>query len=296
MSDEKPRVTVVIPAYNEEGAIAEDLGSLKALLDNTHLAYEIVVVNDGSTDRTAEEAGKVSGIRLLSHQRNRGYGAALKTGIRAAETDIIVITDADGTYPPRYIPELVATVEAGSDMAVGARTGDNVAIPLIRRPAKWFLNTLANYLAGQKIPDLNSGLRAFRKTGVTPFFPILPSGFSFTTTITLAMLCNDYQVTYHPIDYLKRTGSSKIRPIKDTYNFLVLILRTICYFNPLKVFMPPALLMIAVAAGKIIQGIVTEGSLGHGYGKWVLAAVQMLGIGAVADMVAKLIGSRGRDT
>lgn len=287
-----PRVSVVVPAYNEEGAIAEDMRNLLKVLGDSGLSFEVVVVNDGSKDRTEEEARKVAGLRITSHSHNRGYGAALKTGIRAARGEIIVITDADGTYPPRYIPELVAAVEAGSDMAVGARTGKGAQIPSIRKPAKWFLAQLANYLAGRRIPDLNSGLRAFRKADVVKFFPILPSGFSFTTTITLGMLCNDYEVTYHPIEYLHRIGSSKIRPIRDTYNFIILIVRTICYFNPLKVFIPPALFMVLVGFAKIGHGIVIGHDLGHGWAKWFLAAVQMAGIGAVADMVAKLVGSR----
>jgi glycosyltransferase involved in cell wall biosynthesis len=291
-TDGCPRVTVVVPAYNEEGAIAEDMRSLLEVLGATDLRFEVVVVNDGSKDRTEEEARKVPGLRLLSHSHNRGYGAALKTGIRAARGEVIVITDADGTYPPRYIPELVGAIEAGSDMAVGARTGKGAQIPSIRKPAKWFLAKLANYLAGRQIPDLNSGQRAFRKADVVKFFPILPSGFSFTTTITLAMMCNDYEVTYHPIEYLHRIGTSKIRPIRDTYNFIVLIVRTICYFNPLKVFIPPALFMVLVGFAKIGHGIVIGHDLGHGWAKWFLAAVQMAGIGAVADMVAKLVGSR----
>jgi len=288
-------VTVVVPAYNEEGAIAEDLVNLRTTMDNSGLSYEIVVVNDGSEDQTAQEAEKVDGIRLLHHRRNMGYGASLKTGIWEAEGDIVVITDADGTYPPRYIPELVQAVQNGSDMAVGARISADAAIPFIRRPAKWCLAKLASYLAEQPIPDLNSGLRAFRKAQVIKFFSILPSGFSFTTTITLAMLCNGFSVTYHSIEYLHRVGRSKIRPIQDTYNFIVLILRTICYFNPLKVFVPPALLFALVGTVKLVHGIIWEHDISQGEEIALMGAAQMLAIGMVADMVSKLIGARARD-
>jgi hypothetical protein len=147
-----------------------------------------------------------------------------------------VITDADGTYPAGSIPVLLG--ELGEyDMVVGARIGEHVAIPLVRRPAKWFLRKLASYLAGRQIPDLNSGLRVMRKPLVKRFEHLLPSGFSFTTTITLASLCSGSLVRYSPIDYHKRIGDSKIRP-GHAVEFLLLILRTIVYFNPLKIFIP----------------------------------------------------------
>ena len=147
-----------------------------------------------------------------------------------------MITDADGSYPAELIPVLLRDL-GEYDMVVGARVGEHVAIPLIRRPAKWFLRKLASYLAGRAIPDLNSGLRVMRKPLVTRFEHLLPSGFSFTTTITIAALCSGSLVRYCPIDYHKRIGESKIRPT-HTVEFLLLILRTIVYFNPLKVFIP----------------------------------------------------------
>src|SRR5262249_22502084 len=156
--------------------------------------HEIIVVDDGSKDKTrraAEEAGAV----VLRHPRNRGYGASLKTGITVAAYDVICITDADGTYPVERIPELLAELRT-ADMVVGARTGARVAIPLIRKPAKWVLNRLANYITSTKIPDLNSGLRLFRRDAALQYFHMLPDQFSFTTTITMAMLCDKYAVTY----------------------------------------------------------------------------------------------------
>lgn len=148
-----------------------------------------------------------------------------------------MITDADGTYPNKEIPRLLEHVDQ-YDMVVGSRTGKDVNIPLYRRPAKRFLSMLANYLSGTKIPDLNSGMRIFRKEDAKKFFNILPSGFSFTTTITLAYLSNGMLIKYVPIDYYERHGKSKIKPFKDGFNFILLIVRTITYFNPLKVFFP----------------------------------------------------------
>jgi glycosyltransferase involved in cell wall biosynthesis len=168
----------------------------------------------------------------------------LKTGFARAQHDVVVITDGDGTYPEAKIADLLARIDDGAEMAVGSRTGADVHIPLVRRPAKAFLRWLASYLAGTNIPDLNSGLRAMRRELVLRYRPILPDGFSFTTTITLASLTNDHRVDYVPIDYAKRSGRSKIRPIRDTLGFTQLIVRTVLYFNPLKVLYPVAGLVL----------------------------------------------------
>jgi glycosyltransferase involved in cell wall biosynthesis len=179
----------------------------------------------------------------------------LKTGIRNARFDLICITDADGTYPNERIPELVHALTANKrDMVVGSRTGKNVSIPLIRKPAKWAINRLANFVAGETIPDLNSGLRVFRKEIAYRFFSILPDGFSFTTTITLGMLSNGYSVEYVPIDYHARVGKSKIKPIRDTLNFTQLVLRIALYFAPLKLFLP---LSVFVFLSALVWGFIS---------------------------------------
>jgi len=228
-------VSVVIPAFDEEGAIEESVRNVLSVMGDLGIDFELIVVNDGSSDRTGE-LSKAAGAQVLMLPENRGYGAALKAGIARAKHEIIVITDADGTYPAESIPVLLGNL-GEYDMVVGARIGENVAIPLVRRPAKWFLRRLASYLAGRAIPDLNSGLRVMRKSLVKRFEHLLPSGFSFTTTITLASLCSGALVRYSPIDYHERIGESKIRPTHAA-EFLLLILRTIVYFNPLKVFLP----------------------------------------------------------
>jgi glycosyltransferase involved in cell wall biosynthesis len=225
--------TIVVPAFNEEGCIREVIHEIREALAG--LEYELIVVDDGSSDRTAERAEE-AGAEVLQQPLNRGYGSSLKEGIRKARYDRIVITDADGTYPADAIPSLVEGLDRW-EMVVGARVGENVAIPLVRRPAKWLLGKIASYLAGRRIPDLNSGLRAMRKPLVLRYFHLLPPGFSFTTTITLSALCRDHLVHYQKIDYRPRVGDSKIRP-RHAFDFLILILRTIVYFNPLKVFLP----------------------------------------------------------
>jgi glycosyltransferase involved in cell wall biosynthesis len=285
MGVEQPPVTIVVPAFNEEGGIGPVLAELHRL-DRT---WEVLVVDDGSTDRTAELAEQ-AGARVIRHRTNRGYGASLKTGIRHARAPWIVITDADGTYPNERIPELVRGLEA-DHMVVGARTGSKVHIPLIRRPAKWLLNRLANYLSETRIPDLNSGLRAFRKEDVTRFLGILPSGFSFTTTITLAFHVNDLYVRYIPVDYHKRAGRSKIRPVQDTLNFAALILRTILYFRPLKIFLPMSLfLFLAAGAVFLYSWVWTPKIMDASVVILLASSVQMAAIGLLADLIDKRAG------
>jgi len=240
-------LSIVIPAYNEEEAISswyEEMVKFLGLIDINH---EILIVDDGSTDRTAEIANKLKDARLIRHQVNRGYGAALKTGIAEATGNFVLIIDADGTYPAAEIPRLVSLM-TNYDMVVGARTGQSVVIPLYRRPAKWFLSHLANYLSGTNIPDLNSGMRIFKRQVARRYFGILPNGFSFTTTITLAYHSDGLAVKYVPINYRRRAGSSKIKPFRDGFNFILLIVRSITYFNPLKVFIP-------VASGLLLASI-----------------------------------------
>lgn len=280
-------VSIVVPAYNEEGAIAESLHGLHQALGAVPWRYEVIVVDDGCSDGTVCRAESVPGITVVSHGRNRGYGAALKTGIRRAKGEVIIIMDADGTYPAHFIPTLIDELQ-DADMVVGSRTGAISKIPAIRKPAKWFLNRLASFLAETEIPDLNSGLRAFRKDAVTQFFGILPSGFSFTTTITLAMLCNDYRVKYIPINYEQRVGRSKIKPIQDTYRFILLVLRTVCLFNPLKVFMPPALLLVLLGVARLVYNAIMIHHVAGTELLFIISGFQLGAIALLAEVVTKV--------
>jgi len=287
MDNKNEMVSVVIPAYNEEEGISKVLTDLKTILDSTHLQYEIIVVDDGSSDKTAEIVQKQDFIRLIQHPINRGYGAALKNGIKSANGDWILITDADGTYPNKYIPELLKYSDE-YDMVVGARTGENVSIPLYRRPAKLFLTKLANYLVGTKIPDLNSGMRLFRKKDSMKYFHILPSGFSFTTTITLSYLSDGFLVKYVPIDYHERHGSSKIKPFRNGMNFILLILKAITYFNPLKVFLPISFIMLLAAALLFWYTAFVFGKLADiSVIVLIVASIQICLFGLLADLIVK---------
>ncbi len=246
------QVSVVIPVYNEESEIGGVLHSLINIIKSQELPWEIIVVDDCSHDKTPEIVRKFD-VQLIRHERNRGYGAALKTGIRHTRYEIIAITDGDGTYPVERLPELVGFI-GEYDMAVASRTGNKIHMPLLRRFPKWLLKKYANYLVHDNIPDLNSGLRVFKKDIFEKFWRILPPGFSFTTTITLAFLSNDYQIKYLPIDYYKG-GKSKIRPIRDTVNFFTLITKTSLYFNPLRIYVPIAVFLLFLGAILIVYDV-----------------------------------------
>lgn len=280
-------VSIIIPAFNEEMAVRETVIELRRLFDVTDIDAEIIVVDDGSKDKTAREA-KAAGARVIQHRSNRGYGASLKTGIIAASHNIIAITDADGTYPAKYLPELLSELEH-ADMIVGSRTGADVHIPISRMPAKWFLRIMANYVANTKIPDLNSGLRVFRRDVAVQYFAILSDQFSFTTTITLALLCDKYAVTYIPIDYRKRQGKSKIVPW-DAGSFAILIFRVAMLFRPLRVFIPLAIFCIGYGVIKTAVDMTRDPNISASAILAFVSALIMVFTGMLGDAVATRLG------
>jgi glycosyltransferase involved in cell wall biosynthesis len=280
-------LSVVVPAFNEDGGIGTVLQQLQRTLASTEIPYEIIVVDDGSTDRTAEVAGSVPGVRVLHHRQNRGYGASIKSGIRYARYEIVCITDADGTYPNNRIPDLLTVLITNNcDMVVGARVGEKVAIPLVRRPAKWAISQLARVIAGTSIPDINSGLRIFKRTIIRRFYRVLPDGFSFTTTITLGMLANDYSVSFTPIEYYPRVGKSKIKPIRDTLNFVQLILRIALYFSPLKIFLPLSgfFLLLGLTWGALSY-LLFDRIADASMAVIIMTAIQIAVVGLLADLI-----------
>ena len=275
-------VTVLIPAFNEEESITATVEAIGKFRNQVR-ALEIIVINDGSSDRTGEIVRGLP-VTLIEHETNSGYGAALKNGLRQALHDYILIADADGTYPLEDIPRLLEEA-ANYAMVVGARTGEIVQVPPLRKPGKWIITRLAEYLSNRKIPDLNSGFRVFRKDVALRFITLYPDGFSFTTTITLAMLTNHYKVKFLPINYHRRVGKSSIKPLRDFTNFTILIIRICAYFKPLNVFVPPALLLILTG---VVKGAIDYHNQGHlGLFGIVLAltGVQMLFIGLLADLI-----------
>ena len=238
--------SLVIPAYNKEHRIISTLNNLRASLDRYGCEYEIIVVDDASSDGTSDLLRSQLDVRTMKHQRHRGYGAALKTAIRQAKYPLIVITDADGIYPNEIIPQLVTLMsQAGVDMIVPVLVGVNVEYSNFQKISNWFLIRFAEWITVSSIPDLNSGLRVFRKDVAEKLFNILPDTFIFNTTLALAMLTNNYTVHYEPISDRYGVEQRKNQPIKDTVGQIELIIHTGIYIAPLRFLLPVAGLFFA---------------------------------------------------
>jgi polyisoprenyl-phosphate glycosyltransferase len=283
-----PDVTVVLPCYNERDHVELEIKRIRAALEAAGMTYELLCIDDGSTDGTREVLEGIDDIRTILFPRNQGSGTARRIGTQQARGQVVVWTDADMTYPNERIPELVAELDDSYDQVVGARRSEAGTYKLFRVPAKWAIRKLASFLTGTDIPDLNSGLRAFKRAVAEPYLRLLPPGFSCVTTITLAFLSNGHPVKYVPIDYFKRAGRSKFHPFRDAYNYLIQVLRMVMYFNPLRVLMPVALTLLAatfVKAGvdlMIHQLRVTGSTVLVG-----LAAFNIMAIALLADLVVR---------
>ncbi len=287
--DTTPNVSIVIPAFNEENGLPDVLKNLRAWLQR---GAEIIVVDDGSTDDTARVASE-GGARVIRHRNNKGYGAALKVGIRAAEREIVVTFDADGQFDTNEIEKLVNALN-DCDMAVGVRP-QGAGSPTLRKPGKWLLGKTANYLAQTDIPDLNCGFRALRVETAKRFLNLLPNGFSFTTTLTLAMFKDGYNVAYLPITVHPRTtGTSSVR-VADGFSTLLLIIRIIALFDPLKVFLPASALLFLIGILYSIFDSIAFARLNIAAGAVVLfvSAVMVFMFGILADQVSAI--RRGQD-
>jgi glycosyltransferase involved in cell wall biosynthesis len=279
-----PDLAVILPAFNEAPGIAETLTRVRQVLTDFPFSSEIIVVDDGSTDGTAERAA-AAGVRVITHHWNRGYGAALKSGILASTAPAILIMDADCTYPPDAIPRLYAKLDK-AEMVVGSRWLRSEGVAWVRRPGKWLLNRFASYLVCRRIPDLNSGQRVMKRQTVLRYMHLCPSGFSFTSTITLAMIANGHNVVYEPIEYAKRTGESKIRA-SHFASFILLVVRSVVLFNPLKVFLPVGAFLFLVGVVKLIQDLYLD-NLSETAVMAFLSAITVWSVGLLADMIARL--------
>ncbi len=285
------KISVVIPAYNEEEAIGKVLQELIETLRGGPCPWEVIVVDDGSSDRTGDIASRFSEVKVIRHPHNMGGGLARNTGIRAASGDIVVIADGDGTYPVQDIPRLVEGLE-GCDMVVGARIREAGTLKFLRVPSKFFIRKLAEFISGSRIPDLNSGMRAFKREAILPYLHMLPHGHSWVSTVTLTFLTNGHPVKYVPIDYYPRKGKSTFHPIKDTGNYIMTVFRTITWFSPLKVFLPLASLLFLTGLGKLIADVVRYNwRVTASTVMLVLGGLQILVLGLIADMIAKRSGS-----
>ena len=289
------KTSIIIPCYNEKHAIRETIECIWTVVRKSDIKnVEIIAVNDGSTDGSEHVLNSLAAesqageLLVIHHNRNQGYGAALKTGIRRSQSDYICITDADGTYPNERIPELIRKITSNDlDMVVGARIGENVDYSKIRSIPKMILVPWVSFLCGTEVPDMNSGLRIFRRDRSLHFLKLLPDGFSFTTTITICLLRNRYAVEFIPISYTKRIGKSHIKPIRDTLRFTQLILRTGMYFAPMRLLAP---LIAALAALFTISAIYDLTALNNLTDKTVLLGFASLNVflfALLADMIDK---------
>jgi glycosyltransferase involved in cell wall biosynthesis len=281
-------VSIVLPVFNEEGHLDEEIERIRKTMDDSDYSYEIIVVDDGSTDGSGERLRQIDGIRLIQFATNRGSGSARKYGTQLAVGRVVVWTDVDMTYPNDTIPELVAAME-GVDQVVGARTSEAGTVKLARKPAKWLIRKLASYLAGVRIPDLNSGFRAFRREVAAQFLHLLPRGFSCVTTLTMSLLSNGYSIKYTPIEYIGRAGNSKFHWWKDTRRYLLQVVRLTLMWEPMRVFGPPAALLALAGVGKLVYDLIDKDFRVATNTIVVLGIAFALGlIGMIADLMVQL--------
>ena len=281
-------VSLLIPAYNEEQSITSTIENAKLLFKNLKIKdFEIIVINDGSTDKTKEYAKK-TGAKIITHPQNLGYGFSLKNGIKNAKFQTIIITDADQTYPFDEVPKLYTEYKKGFDMVVGKRIGYKES--LFKIILRKILKFVVEFAAGRKIPDINSGLRIFKRDTIKEYLPHLCETFSFTTSATLAYMMNGKFVSYVPINYGKRKGKSKVNLVRDSFKTIFYIMQTVTYYNPLKIFMLFALVCILFSLlgflGSIFYNLNSGFLLGIG---GLLVALITISIGLLADLLKQIL-------
>jgi glycosyltransferase involved in cell wall biosynthesis len=276
------RVSVVMPAYNEESAIETILNQVK----QQPFVDEIIVVDDGSSDRTAEKAAEQPDVRLIQHPYNIGNGAAVKSGIRASTGDIILLMDCDGQHPPSEIPNLLQHMDR-YDMVVGARSVGTKSM-FYRDVANRIFNTYASYIVGYPVPDLTSGFRAVRAPIARSFVYLLPNGYSYPTTLTIALFRAGYAVKYQPFASPARVGKSKVRPLKDGLRFLMTLTRLATLFVPLKIFLPISLIFMLTGGSYTLGKLVIESRF-SGFGGLIASiGVFVFMLGLVSEQIALL--------
>ena len=276
------RVSVVMPAYNEELVIDAILEQVK----QQPLVDEIIVVDDGSSDNTAAKVTAHFDVRLVQHPYNIGNGAAVKAGIRAATGDIILLMDCDGQHPPAEIPNILQHMDR-YDMAIGARSAGTES-QMYRDVANWVFNTYASYIVGHPVPDLTSGFRAVRANIARSFVYLLPNGYSYPTTLTIALFRAGYAVKYQPFASPARVGKSKVRPLKDGLRFLMTLTRLATLFVPLKIFLPISLIFL-LSGGSYTLGKLALDSRFSGFGGLIVSVgVFVFMLGLVSEQIALL--------
>ena len=280
------RLSIILPARNEAGAVGQTVERIRALYPRA----EIIVVNDGSTDATAEVAAQ-AGARVISVPYGMGNGAAIKTGARAAQGEILVFMDADGQHDPADIPRLLAKLDAGYDMVVGAR-GEGSQASVGRGLANGLYNRLATWMTNHPVRDLTSGFRAVRADKFREFLHLLPNGFSYPTTSTMAFFRSAYPVAYVPIKAAKRVGKSHIRPLRDGVRFLLIIFKIATLYSPLKLFAPVAVGFTLLGLSWYGYTYATEGRFTNMSALLLSAGVIVFLIGLISEQITNLTYKR----
>lgn len=287
MKDKKPLVSIVLPAYNEARVVSGLIADIKKTIDKiTDYRFEIILVDDGSTDKTGENA-KAVGAKVIRHPYNKGVGAARKTGIRQSKGEIILMMDADGSYSVDDLPKILNYFPE-FDQVIGWRQKEIGRLRFLRFLAKSSIRKLASYLTGVKIPDLNSGMRAFKKKVMRKYLWLIPNGFSCVTTMTMTFLANDHQVKWVPITYKARIGHSKFRPTEDTLNYFFTVIRLVLIYHPLKVFIPVGLVFLFSASLKGFYSFFTSGEPRMTELMLLMVGFFVISIGLLADLIVTL--------
>ncbi len=276
------RISLILPAKNEADGLRKALPGVREVLPEA----EIIVVDDGSTDQTAQVAREF-GAKVLSSPYSMGNGAAIKRGARDATGDILVFMDADGQHNVNLIPKVLAKLDEGYDMAVGARGWDGQA-SVGRGMANGLYNRVATVMTGHKVADLTSGFRAVRAEKFKEFLHLLPNGFSYPTTITMAFFRSAYPVAYVPIPVAQRIGTSHIRPLRDGMRFLLIIFKIATLYSPLKLFAPASFMFLALGLGNYAYTYATEGRFTNMSALLFSAAVIIFLIGLISEQITAL--------
>jgi glycosyltransferase involved in cell wall biosynthesis len=278
-------LTVLLPSYNEEEAIGPVIREIRDALREWPGTYEILVVDDASTDRTAERA-VADGVRVLRRPENGGSGASRKTGTRAARGRVVAMLDADGTYVAADLPHLL-TFFPDYDQVNGARTSEQGTLKALRFSAKLAIRKLAEFISGKRIPDLNTGMKLYKRDLMLQYLWCMPDGFSCVTSMTLAFLCNGHPVKYVKVDYRKRIGRSKFHPVKDAAKYFATMVRIIMYFRPLRVFWPATVVAFFLGVAGTIYHSIQHHYLRVSTGDVVffIGSVMLLVIGLLADLI-----------
>ncbi len=280
-------VSIVLPVHNEVGHLGQEIDRITKSMNASPYTWELIIVDDGSSDGSTELAVAHDSTRVIRAERNQGAGTSRRIGTEAARGRIVVWSDADMSYPNHQIPQLIDEL-GHSDQIVGARTSEQGTLKILRWPAKWIIRRLASYLTQTKIPDLNSGFRAFRRDIGLQYTPALPPGFSCVTTLTMAFLMNGYEVKYTPIEYKTRAGTSKFHWLTDTNRYALQVIRMMLSYEPLRLILPLTAVLGTVFVGKLGFDLV-EKDLRPAANTILLglAVVQLFAVGMLADLVVR---------